>query len=181
MTAIFAAQHLFGMEKTQVIGKTPADLSPSQQADGTDSHEKMMGCLKESIEGKLPRFVWIHRTADGRVFDAEIGLTRIDLEGSVAVQSVIRDITEKKRAEDALGAMRSALNLIFSSIHTGLMIIEAGSHRIVDVNPIAAKMIGLPKEKIIGQVCHKFIYLLPRQAKCRSRTLGRLWIIPNAS
>ncbi len=167
-----AAQHLFGMEKTQVIGNSPADLSPSQQADGSDSHEKMNGYLKEAVEGKLPRFVWIHRTTNGRVFDAEIGLTRIDLEGSVAVQAVIRDITEKKRAEDALRSNEKYLNLIFSSIHTGLMIIEAGSHRIVDVNPIAAKMIGLPKEKIVGHVCHKFI--CPAEAgKCPVTDLGK--------
>ncbi len=124
--------------------------------------------------------MWIHRTANGRVFDAEIGLTRIDLEGSVAVQAVIRDITEKKRAEDTLRSNEKYLNLIFSSIHTGLMIIEAGSHRIVDVNPIAAKMIGLPKEKIVGHVCHKFI--CPAEAgKSRSRISGRAWRIPNAS
>ena len=77
-------------------------------------------------------------------------------EGSVAVQAVIRDITEKN-GQNSLRNNEKYLNLIFSSIHTALMIIETRSHRIVDVNPIAEKMIGLPGEKIIGQICHKFI------------------------
>ena len=167
-----AAQKLFGREKDQSIGITPADLSPAKQADGSDSPQKMKEYLGEAIEGKLPRFLWIHRNADGREFDAEIGLTRIDLEGSVAVQSVIRDITEKKRAEDALRNNERYLNMIFSSIHTGLMIIDARSHRIVDANPIAEIMIGLPREKIVGQICHKFI--CPAEAgKCPVADLGK--------
>ena len=49
------------------------------------------------------------------------------------------------------------LKIILDSILTGVVIIAADTHEIVDVNPYAAKVIGLPKKKIIGKVCHKFI------------------------
>lgn len=46
---------------------------------------------------------------------------------------------------------------VFMNIICGVAIIDANSHIIVDVNPTAANIIGLNREKIIGNVCHKFI------------------------
>jgi PAS domain S-box-containing protein len=46
---------------------------------------------------------------------------------------------------------------ILKKIQTGVVIIDPGTHTIVDVNPIAADMIGLPPEKIVGRVCHTFV------------------------
>ena len=49
------------------------------------------------------------------------------------------------------------LNDILFNVQTGIVIIDAQSHKIADVNPMAAQMIGLRKEQIIGNICHKFI------------------------
>ncbi|WP_256369408.1 ATP-binding protein [Methanococcoides sp. AM1] len=46
---------------------------------------------------------------------------------------------------------------MLDSIISGVVIIDSNDHVIVDLNKTAAKMIGLPKEDIIGNVCHKFI------------------------
>ncbi|KGK97671.1 hypothetical protein LI82_07760 [Methanococcoides methylutens] len=43
------------------------------------------------------------------------------------------------------------------SIISGVVIIDSKDHVIVDANETAANMIGLPKEEIIGNVCHKYI------------------------
>jgi two-component system, LuxR family, sensor kinase FixL len=49
------------------------------------------------------------------------------------------------------------LNAVVNSILAGVVIIDADTHRIVDVNPQAAAMIGLPPDQIVGRVCHNFI------------------------
>jgi two-component system sensor kinase FixL len=46
---------------------------------------------------------------------------------------------------------------IVDGILTGVFMVDASDHRIVDVNPQAAGMVGLPPDQIIGRVCHKFI------------------------
>lgn len=51
----------------------------------------------------------------------------------------------------------SAVNAIFSALQTGVVIIDAKEHNIVDINEAAIKMIGLPKEQVIGKICHSFI------------------------
>jgi signal transduction histidine kinase len=52
------------------------------------------------------RFEWLHRRADGEVFPVEILLTTIEQRGRQLVHTVWRDITERKRAEEAVRAAR---------------------------------------------------------------------------
>ncbi|MFA4877271.1 MAG: PAS domain S-box protein [Methanoregula sp.] len=73
-----------------------------------------------------------------------------------AIES-IRDITDHKQAEQAIAKSQEYLNQIFSSVKAGILIIDAETHRILDINPAGAEIIGLPKEKITGNTCHKFI------------------------
>lgn len=47
--------------------------------------------------------------------------------------------------------------LTFDQIKSGILIIDPGTHTIIDANPEAARMIGLPAGEIIGKVCHRFV------------------------
>jgi PAS domain S-box-containing protein len=95
---------LFGIESVGTFSKLhPADLSPPQQADSTDS----MAAAQEKIdsatrEGRV-RFEWLHKRFDtDEVFPAEVFLTRMELDGKQVLQASVRDITEHKRAERRL-------------------------------------------------------------------------------
>ena len=74
-----------------------------------------------------------------------------------SVVEIIRDITERKRAEEALQESEERLKVILDSVQTGIMTVDAETHVVVDVNPIAVKMFGAPREEIVGSVCHKHI------------------------
>ncbi len=73
-----------------------------------------------------------------------------------AIES-IRDITDRKEQQAAVAWSREYLDQIFSSVQAGIVIIDAQTHQIVDINPTGAAMIGLPKEKIVGWQCNEFI------------------------
>jgi len=49
------------------------------------------------------------------------------------------------------------LKVLFDAVHTGILVIDPAEHRIIDVNPAAARMIGLPRDEIVGSVCHRFV------------------------
>jgi PAS domain S-box-containing protein len=49
------------------------------------------------------------------------------------------------------------LQALFDSVHTGILVIDPATHRIIDVNPSAARMIGLSRDEIVGSVCHRFV------------------------
>jgi len=62
-------------------------------------------------------------------------------------------VLEKERLQESEGKLK----VIFDSIQTGIVIVEPETHTIVDVNPAAIQLIGVPKDHIIGTGCHHFI------------------------
>ncbi|NYT18881.1 MAG: PAS domain S-box protein [Methanosarcinales archaeon] len=48
-------------------------------------------------------------------------------------------------------------DITFDSLLSGVVVIDGEDHVIIDVNETAAKMIGLLKEDIIGNICHKYL------------------------
>ncbi|MCD6162833.1 MAG: PAS domain S-box protein [candidate division Zixibacteria bacterium] len=83
-----------------------------------------------------------------------------------------QELVEKKQAEEALRESEKRLKIILNTIQTGTVIIDPESHVIVDVNPMAAKMIDAPTEQIIGNICHK--YICPAEkGKCPFTDLGQ--------
>lgn len=97
-----SAERMLDGTKGQIIGKTLWDLAPEVQPGGRRSSEIAMERLNLALAGEHQRFEWMQRTLSGREFDAEVSLIRIQIDGTVAVQAIFRDITEKKKAEEAL-------------------------------------------------------------------------------
>ena len=61
--------------------------------------------------------------------------------------------------QSALGAddSRERLQVIFDGVETGIFLIDPATHRILDANPLALKLIGLDRARVLGTVCHKFV------------------------
>ena len=81
-------------------------------------------------------------------------------------------IEERRISEQARIESEERLKAILNTIHAGVVLIDAETHRIVDVNPIAAELIGAPKEKIVGHVCHTFI-CPAQEGRCPITDLGQ--------
>ncbi len=64
---------------------------------------------------------------------------------------------ELEQSREVLAQEEEKSRMLLDSISVGIIIIDPESRRIVDVNPVASRMIGLAKEDITDQVCHKFI------------------------
>ncbi|NOZ61181.1 MAG: PAS domain S-box protein [Calditrichaeota bacterium] len=93
---------IFGCTREQIIGKTPSDFSPPEQADGRNSKEAALEKINLALKGKSPSFEWLHCRCDKTVFNAEVTLALIELKGKKHIQAIVRDVTERKAAEKAL-------------------------------------------------------------------------------
>jgi len=96
-----------------------------------------------------------------------------DLKGITASKYALdREIEERQKAENAVRESEERLKAILEKVLTGIVVIDPETHKIVDVNSAAARMIGLSSDTIIGKVCHEFICPTER-GKCPITDLGQ--------
>ena len=74
----------------------PSKLSPSKQPDGIKSYDKAIEMIKIAYEKGTNKFEWIHKRANGEEFPVEVWLTAIPYKNETILQTVWRDISEKK-------------------------------------------------------------------------------------
>ncbi|MCF8128682.1 MAG: response regulator [Deltaproteobacteria bacterium] len=74
-----------------------------------------------------------------------------------AVGMAKKEILRRQKTEDDLKESEQRLKTLYDSVQAGVLLIDAETHTIVDINPVATDLIGLPKEEIIGSVCHAFV------------------------
>ena len=88
--------------KDEFISKHPSELSPPAQLDGTDSRTAAEARIAAAFEEGVLRFEWLHRRMDGSDVMADVLLNRVDVEDGSVLQAVVRDISDRKRAEAQL-------------------------------------------------------------------------------
>lgn len=99
ITANANASTLYGLEREQVIGLTPADVSPEFQPDGRRSKDVAAERIREALEGKTPVFDWVHIRADGARVPSEVRLVRLPAEGQNLIRASIFDTSRRGRQE----------------------------------------------------------------------------------
>jgi len=93
---------------------TPASLSPEFQPDGARSEDKAQQMMQLALEKGSHFFEWMHLRADGTDFPATVLLSRLESGGTQLLQATVRDITDRKHAEEALRQVNKQLNLLSS-------------------------------------------------------------------
>jgi PAS domain S-box-containing protein len=100
---------IFGCERDDIIGHTPWEFSPEQQPDGSLSEKKAKELVRWAYERNVLRFYWKHMKKDGTLFDAEVSLNIMTIGNKRFLQAIVRDITERKLAEDSIHRLTAIL------------------------------------------------------------------------
>ena len=89
------------------------------------------------------------------------------------VDGVRRNLEQKvERRTKELERILQQQTAVFNSLPAGIILVDIETHRIIDVNPVALEMVGLPKEKMVGGRC--FETICPAQeGACPITDLGK--------
>jgi PAS domain S-box-containing protein len=97
--------------------------------------------------------------------------TRELLESNETLKAQIK---EREQAESALNESKERLRNILEHLQVGIVIIDAETRRIIDLNPVAAEMVGLEKHEIVDQACYRLI-CPEHEDSCPITDFGQKW------
>ncbi|MEI7634314.1 MAG: PAS domain S-box protein [bacterium] len=150
-----AAARMNGYTRKELIGQSIniLNVEPTTGKEWLD----YIRYLREA--GPL-RFEFTHRRRDGAVMPIEIMTTLIKIGHKDYVLGIDRDITERRRFEQALQQSEGRFRVLFDVIPDGILVIDPhtgdGVFRIADCNNAAAEMHGYTREELIGQTLDVF-------------------------
>ena len=94
---------LFGCTKMkEIAGRSLIDFSPVMQPDRAGSEQKFQEKISEALGDSTQVFDWEFTRLDGNPVHSEVTLNRVIIGGKTLLQAIVRDVSERKRAEDAL-------------------------------------------------------------------------------
>jgi PAS domain S-box-containing protein len=96
------ALQMLGATLEDVVGHSFAHFSPELGLDGRPSVDAARQHLDAALSGEPQFFEWRFLRKDGSTFDAEVSLSSFAVGGRFLIQAMIRDVTARKRAEEAL-------------------------------------------------------------------------------
>jgi PAS domain S-box-containing protein len=145
------AEEMLGYSRGEILGKSITLLSPEKDRE-RERQRKLLEKLKKSneldkiskpLEGKILR-------KDGQEIPVETATFTIKIPGGYLIYAFVRDITERKLAEEEIRETRDYLdNIIESSLDC--IIVSDNKGYLTRVNKSFLEMLDCKKEEVIGK------------------------------
>lgn len=146
LEANLAALHSYGYTRAELLALNIRDLRAPETTG------ELAAQLAQAKAGGV-LFETVHRRKDGTTFPVEVSSQGADVGGRRVLVSIIRDISERKRAEAERAALLAALQrhdaqlrATFASVADGMVIYDTAGN-ITTMNEAAAALLGLTSQQ----------------------------------
>lgn len=109
-----------------------------------------------TIEGMNGEFEGELIRSDHKKIITEINITRIRIEGVDYLQATVRDVSERRRAEEALRESEERLRILLEKAPEAILVYNVDKGIISGVNERAERLFGESREDIIGEPVEKY-------------------------
>jgi PAS domain S-box-containing protein len=141
------AEQIYGYSTAEMIGQSILKLIPPER------HAEMKEILTSLREGKSIEYLETIRLGkNGKAINVSLTMSPIrNSEGEVIGASTIgRDISERKRMEEALRQSEQDYYGLFDNAHDALLLFSIEDEIVLDVNKRACEIYGFSKSEFIG-------------------------------
>jgi len=138
-----AAEKTFGYTRAEAVGNQMAELiiPPSLRDAHRAGLAKYLATGVGPVIGTRLEITAVRR--DGAQFPVELSITRVPAEGPPTFTGFLRDISDRKRAEEAIRASEARFRALFESMDEGFCIVEMlyddsgrpADYRFLETNP----------------------------------------------
>jgi len=139
-----ATERLFGYRSDELLGKNPIILNADPNADKIQ--RDILGTIGQ---GRVWRGEILNKKKNGEVFSIYASVYQLlDEEGNfIALVGFQEDITERKRAEEALRASEERCRAIFEQAADAIVLVDGETGALVQFNDRAHENLGYTREE----------------------------------
>lgn len=151
-----ASSHLFGYTDEEVRGQSLSILMPPRHRA---AHERGLARVRDTGESRLiGRLVELEGLRkDGSEFPLELSLAMWKSDEAVFYSGIIRDITQRRRAEEILDRLRHLHEVILTQAGEGIYGLDRDGITTF-VNPTAAELLGYEPFELIDRPMHGLLH-----------------------
>lgn len=147
---------IFGYTADEVLGKPVTMLMPpelrARHSRGMKRWARKGGAARAAFRQEVTA-----QRKDGSRFPLDLAVSQVSLGPRRIFTGIIRDISQRKRAEEELRRLHMQNELILNSAGEGICGVDRQG-RIIFANPAAARMLGWPVEELVGRPQHETIH-----------------------
>ncbi len=142
-----ALAEMYGYEVDELLGKSVFDTVAPEARD------KIAGRYRRRLKGEPPPACYESKglCRDGTVKSIELSAQVIQYHGRPAVMGIVRDITARKQAEEALRQSKGLLESILSSLNEAVFVMDPRTRTFVACNAAVERIFGYRVEELVGR------------------------------
>jgi PAS domain S-box-containing protein len=151
-----SASKLFGYADEEVIGQPLTLLMPARYRH---AHEQGLARMDATGKGRvMGSVIELHGLKkDGTEFPIELSLATWKNTENTYYSGIIRDISERKKAEQSLAQLQRQHSLILTQAGEGIYGLD-GDGLTTFVNPTAARLLGYDPDELAGRPMHQILH-----------------------